>query len=76
MKKKILNYLSEEKNFEITYSAEPKIDGVSASITYKNGKLIRGLSRGNGEEGEDITVKYIINRLENPNWEHEYETSQ
>ena len=28
------------------------------------------------KEGEEITVKYIINRLENPNWEHEYETSQ
>mgnify|MGYP001245134238 FL=1 len=49
--KKILNYLSEEKNFEITYSAEPKIDGISASITYKNGKFISGLSRGDGKEG-------------------------
>ena len=53
--KKILNYLSEEKTFEITYSAEPKIDGISASITYKNGKFISGLSRGDGKEGEDIT---------------------
>ena len=53
--KKILNYLSEEKTFEITYSAEPKIDGISASLIYKNGKLIAGLSRGDGKEGEDIT---------------------
>ena len=53
--KKILNYLSEEKTFEITYSAEPKIDGISASIIYKNGKFISGLSRGDGKEGEDIT---------------------
>ena len=53
--KKILNYLSEEKTFEITYSAEPKIDGISASITYKNGRFISGLSRGDGKEGEDIT---------------------
>ncbi len=53
--KKILNYLSKERNFKISYSAEPKIDGISASLTYKNGKLVRGLSRGDGRQGEDIT---------------------
>jgi len=53
--KKILNFLSQKNNFEIFYSAEPKIDGISASLSYKNGKLIRGLSRGDGKEGEDIT---------------------
>ena len=54
--KKIINFLNLPKNFEFEYSAEPKIDGISASLTYKSGKLIRGLSRGNGEEGEDITL--------------------
>ena len=54
--KKIVNFLNLNKNFEFEYSAEPKIDGISASLTYKSGKLIRGLSRGNGEEGEDITL--------------------
>ncbi|MDA9754756.1 NAD-dependent DNA ligase LigA [Candidatus Pelagibacter sp.] len=54
--KKILNFLSKDKNFKLTYSAEPKIDGISASLTYKNGKFIRGLSRGDGKEGEDITA--------------------
>ena len=54
--KKIVNFLNIKKNFEFEYSAEPKIDGISASLTYKSGKLIRGLSRGNGEEGEDITL--------------------
>ncbi len=54
--KKIINFLNLNKNFEFEYSAEPKIDGISASLTYKSGKLIRGLSRGNGEEGEDITL--------------------
>ena len=44
--KKILNFLNEDKNFNIIYSAEPKIDGISASLTYKNGKFITGLSRG------------------------------
>ena len=53
--KRILNFLSKEKNFNISYTAEPKIDGISASLSYKSGKLICGLSRGDGKEGEDIT---------------------
>ena len=53
--KKNINFLSFNKNFEFEYNAEPKIDGISASLNYKNGKLIQGLSRGDGEEGEDIT---------------------
>ena len=53
--KKINNFLSlKEKNI-IYYSAEPKIDGISASLIYVNGKFTRGLSRGDGMEGEDIT---------------------
>ena len=53
--KKIFNFLSKEDNTKIFYTAEPKIDGISASLIYKNKKLIRGLSRGDGKEGEDIT---------------------
>jgi DNA ligase (NAD+) len=53
--KRILNYLSKNKDFKITYSAEPKIDGISASLIYKNGAFEKGLSRGDGKEGEDIT---------------------
>ena len=53
--KKILNFLSQNNNLNISYTAEPKIDGISASLSYKSGKLIRGLSRGDGKEGEDIT---------------------
>ena len=53
--KKIINFLSKKEGFEISYSAEPKIDGISASLTYKNGNFVRGLSRGDGKEGEDIT---------------------
>jgi len=53
--KKIINYLDKSNNFEIEYSAEPKIDGISASLIYRNGKFITGLSRGDGKEGEDIT---------------------
>ncbi|MDC0876174.1 NAD-dependent DNA ligase LigA [Candidatus Pelagibacter sp.] len=54
--KRIVNFLSKDKNFRISYSAEPKIDGISASLTYKNGTFTSGLSRGDGKEGEDITV--------------------
>ena len=54
--KKIFNYLDRKDNFEIEYSAEPKIDGISASLIYKKGKFVTGLSRGDGKEGEDITA--------------------
>ena len=53
--KRITNYLNEKESFEIQYSAEPKIDGISASLIYKNKKFVSGLSRGDGKEGEDIT---------------------
>jgi DNA ligase (NAD+) len=53
--KKIMNYLNKTNNFEIEYSVEPKIDGISASLIYKNGKFQKGLSRGDGKEGEDIS---------------------
>ena len=57
--KRILNFISEKNSFKISYSAEPKIDGISASLTYKNGNLIKGLSRGDGKEGEDITANIL-----------------
>ena len=53
--KRIFNFLNLNKNNIIEYSVEPKIDGISASLTYKNRKLVTGLSRGNGTEGEMIT---------------------
>ena len=61
--KKINNYLN-NNDINLSFSLEPKIDGISASLTYKNGLLIQGLSRGDGETGEDIlenlkTIKQI-----------------
>tara|TARA_B110001452_G_scaffold16910_1_gene13771 strand:+ start:256 stop:2286 length:2031 start_codon:yes stop_codon:yes gene_type:complete len=53
--KKIINFLSLKDTNAIEYSAEPKIDGISASLTYIKGRLLKGLSRGDGSEGEDIT---------------------
>ena len=43
--KKIINFLSEKRNFKLSYSAEPKIDGISASLTYKNGNFVRFIKR-------------------------------
>ena len=51
--KRIFNYLNEK--IEVEYSVEPKIDGISASLTYKNGNLVLGTSRGDGTTGEIIT---------------------
>ena len=76
--KKIRNYLNFEKDTPIELTAEPKIDGISASLIYKNNKIIRGLSRGDGEYGEDITenlltIKDIPQVLYGENIDKEFE---
>lgn len=40
---------------EITYVAEPKVDGLAVSLRYRDGELIRGATRGDGQHGEDVT---------------------
>ncbi len=40
---------------EVEYICEPKLDGVAIALTYEQGKLVRGATRGNGTTGEDIT---------------------
>jgi DNA ligase (NAD+) len=76
--KKIRNYLNFEKDTPIELTAELKIDGISASLIYKNNKIIRGLSRGDGEYGEDITenlltIKDIPQVLHGENIDKEFE---
>ena len=51
--KKINNFLN-KKQTNIELISEPKIDGISATLIYENGNLIKGLSRGDGYTGEDI----------------------
>ena len=68
-KKKIKNYLNITEDLEL--SSEPKIDGISASLRYIEGKLTYGLSRGDGIFGEDITdnlstITQIPKKINNP----------
>ena len=53
--KKIKNFLNINDSEKIVFSAEPKIDGISASLKYIDGIFTLGLSRGDGKIGEDIT---------------------
>ena len=74
--KRMINYLDQKTDLEIQYSAEPKIDGISASLFYRDGEFIRGLSRGDGKEGEDITknlktISDIPHFIENKNFPKE-----
>ncbi len=74
--KKILNFLNDKIDLE--YSVEPKIDGISASLTYTNGILTHGVSRGDGKEGEVITenlktIRDIPQNIKNKNFPDEIE---
>lgn len=59
----------------LTFVAEPKIDGLSINLTYERGHFVRGATRGDGAEGEDVTsnlrtVKSVPAKLagQSPEW--------
>ena len=68
--KKLNNYLNLSSTSRIELFAEPKIDGISASLKYVNGIYVQGISRGDGEYGEEITdnlatIRDIPKKLKN-----------
>lgn len=53
---RIRRYLNVAADDEVSFTAEPKIDGLSASLRYENGRLTVGATRGDGSVGENVTA--------------------
>lgn len=53
---RVRRFLKLPADEKVELSAEPKIDGLSIALTYRNGKFVQGATRGDGEVGEDVSA--------------------
>lgn len=59
---RICRGLERPEDTVLPYVAELKIDGLSIALTYENGRLVRGVTRGDGVQGEDVTPNIRVIR--------------